>query len=161
MSKGGVSLQSPKKSRRSPKEVRKTPKKTRRYEIIAYICTMKQKLTAKEEQLMTIFWEHGDLFIRDLVALLPEPRPHYNTVATLVKFLEEKGFLEREPMANTFRYHVKVSEKQYRGETVGEVVAQYYNNSYASLVSQFVEEDKMDIQELKDLIVRIESQRKK
>ena len=64
---------------------------------------MRQKLTAKEEQLMTLFWEHGDLFIRDLVALLPEPRPHYNTVATLVKFLEEKGFLEREPMANTFR----------------------------------------------------------
>ena len=56
---------------------------------------------------------------------------------------------------------VKVSEKQYRGETVGEVVAQYYNNSYASLVSQFVEEDKMDLQELKDLIARIESQRKK
>ena len=96
---------------------------------------MRQKLTAKEEQLMTLFWEHGDLFIRDLVALLPEPRPHYNTVATLVKFLEEKGFLEREPMANTFRYHVKVTEKQYRGETVGEMVAQYYNNSYASLVS--------------------------
>ena len=121
---------------------------------------MRQKLTAKEEQLMTLFWEHGDLFIRDLVALLPEPRPHYNTVATLVKFLEEKGFLEREPMANTFRYHVKVSETQYRGETVGEMVAQYYNNSYASLVSQFVEEDKMDLQELKDLIARIESGRK-
>ena len=121
---------------------------------------MRQKLTAKEEQLMTLFWEHGDLFIRDLVALLPEPRPHYNTVATLVKFLEEKGFVEREPLANTFRYHVKVSEKQYRGETVGEMVAQYYNNSYASLVSQFVEEDKMDLQELKDLIARIESGKK-
>jgi predicted transcriptional regulator len=121
---------------------------------------MKQKLTAKEEQLMSIFWEHGDLFIRDLVAFLPEPRPHYNTVATLVKFLEEKGFLEREPMANTFRYHVKINERQYRGETIGEVVAHYYNNSYASLVSQFVEEDKMDLQELKDLIARIESQGK-
>ena len=121
---------------------------------------MKQKLTAKEEQLMTLFWEHGDLFIRDLVALLPEPRPHYNTVATLVKFLEEKGFLEREPMANTFRYHAVVSERQYRGDTVGEMVAHYYNNSYASLVSQFVEEDRMDIQELKDLIARIENARK-
>ena len=121
---------------------------------------MKQKLTAKEEQLMTLFWEHGDLFIRDLVALLPEPRPHYNTVATLVKFLEEKGFLVREPMANSYRYHVLVSEKQYRGETIGEMVAQYYDHSYASLVSQFVEEEKMDLQELKDLIARIENARK-
>ena len=144
----------------TPKKIRNTPKKIRSLEFFVYICTMRQKLTAKEEQLMTLFWEHGDLFIRDLVALLPEPRPHYNTVATLVKFLEEKGFLEREPMANTFRYHVKVTEKQYRGETVGEMVAQYYNNSYASLVSQFVEEDRMDLQELKDLIARIESARK-
>ena len=144
----------------TPKKIRNTPKKIRSLDFFVYFCTMRQKLTAKEEQLMTLFWEHGDLFIRDLVALLPEPRPHYNTVATLVKFLEEKGFLEREPMANTFRYHVKVSEKQYRGETVGEMVAQYYNNSYASLVSQFVEEDRMDLQELKDLIARIESARK-
>ena len=80
-------------------KIRNTPKKIRSLEIFVYICTMRQKLTAKEEQLMSLFWEHGDLFIRDLVALLPEPRPHYNTVATLVKFLEEKGFLEREPMA--------------------------------------------------------------
>ena len=121
---------------------------------------MRQKLTAKEEQLMTLFWEHGDLFIRDLVALLPEPRPHYNTVATLVKFLEEKGFLEREPMANSFRYKVRTSERQYRGNTVSEVVARYYDNSYTSLVSQFVEEDKMDLQELKDLIAQIEKNKK-
>ena len=94
---------------------------------------MKQKLTAKEEMLMNIFWEHGSMFIRDLISYIPEPKPHYNTVATLVKFLEEKGFVEREPMANSFRYKVKISERAYRGSTVSEVVAQYYNNSYASL----------------------------
>ena len=117
------------------------------------------KLTAKEEQLMNLFWEHGNLFIRDLISYLPEPKPHYNTVATLVRFLEEKGFVEREPMANSFRYKVKISERAYRGNTVSEVVARYYDNSYLSLVSQFVEEDKMDIQELKDLIAKIESKK--
>ena len=121
---------------------------------------MKQKLTEKEEMLMNIFWEHGTLFIRDLITYIPEPKPHYNTVATLVKFLEEKGFVEREPVANTFRYKVKVSEREYRGSSVGEMVARYYNNSYASLVSQFVEEEKMDLQELKDLIATIEKNRK-
>ena len=120
---------------------------------------MKQKLTAKEEKLMNIFWEHGSLFIRDLIAYLPDPKPHYNTVATLVKFLEEKGFVEREPMANSFRYKVKTSEKEYRGRTVSDVVAQYYNNSYTSLVSQFVEEDKIDLDELKNLIATIEKKR--
>ena len=118
---------------------------------------MKQKLTAKEEMLMSIFWQHGDLFIRDLISYIPEPKPHYNTVATLVKFLEEKGFVEREPMANSFRYKVKVSERQYRGNTISDVVSKYYNNSYASLVSQFVEEDKMNLDDLKALIKAIEN----
>ena len=127
-----------------------------------YLCNrnlkhMKQKLTEKEEMLMNIFWAHGSMFIRDLMAYIPEPKPHYNTVATLVKFLEEKEFLEREPMANSFRYKVKTTEKQYRGDTVSEVVARYYGNSYLNMVSQFVEEDKMDIQELKDLIAQIEN----
>ena len=121
---------------------------------------MKLKLTAKEEMLMNIFWEHGSLFIRDLINYIPDPKPHYNTVATLVKFLEEKGFLEREPMANSFRYKVKISERQYRGNTISDVVARYYDNSYLSLVSQFVEEDKMDLQQLKDLIAQIENSKK-
>ena len=118
---------------------------------------MKQKLTAKEEALMNIFWAHEPLFIRDLISYLPEPKPHYNTVATLVKFLEEKGFVEREAMANSFRYKVRITERQYHGDTVGDVVARYYDNSYLRLVSQFVEEDKMDLQELKDLIAQIEN----
>ena len=109
---------------------------------------------------MNIFWEHGSLFIRDLIGYLPDPKPHYNTVATLVKFLEEKGFVEREPMANSFRYKVKISERQYRGNTISDVVARYYDNSYLSLVSQFVEEDKMDLQQLKDLIAQIENNKK-
>ncbi len=118
---------------------------------------MKQKLTAKEEMLMSIFWQHGDLFIRDLISYIPDPKPHYNTVATLVKFLEEKGFVEREPMANSFRYKVKISERQYRGNTISDVVSRYYDNSYASLVSQFVEEDKMNLDDLKALIKAIEN----
>ena len=109
---------------------------------------------------MNIFWEHGSLFIRDLINYIPDPKPHYNTVATLVKFLEEKGFVEREPMANSFRYKVKISERQYRGNTISDVVARYYDNSYLSLVSQFVEEDKMDLQQLKDLIAQIENGKK-
>ena len=121
---------------------------------------MKQKLTAKEEELMVMFWEHGEMCIRDLVNWIPEPKPHYNTVATLVKFLEEKGFLVRKPVANTFLYSPAISEKEYRGETLSSVVRQYYNNSYASVVSQFVEEEKMDLDELKALIAEIENRRK-
>ena len=110
---------------------------------------MKQRLTAKEEALMNIFWEKGDLCIRELVESLPDPKPNYKTVATQVGFLEEKGFLRRRPIANTFIYQVAISEREYRG---------YYHNSYASLVSQFVEEKKLDLEELKALIEQIEHQ---
>lgn len=120
---------------------------------------MKSRLTAKEEDIMQIVWDNGDLFIRDIVARMPEPKPNYNTVATQVKFLEEKGFLGRRPMANSFQYTALISEKEYRGSTIGEVVARYYDNSYSQLVSQFVEEDKMDLDELKELIARIEAHR--
>ena len=102
---------------------------------------MKQRLTAKEEEIMNIFWEHGEMFIRDILNYLPEPKPSYNTVGTQVKFLEEKGFVKRKPIANTFLYIPAISEKEYSGETIGNVIKQYYNNSYASVVSSSVRPD--------------------
>ena len=122
---------------------------------------MKSRLTAKEEDIMQIVWDNGDLFIRDIVAKMREPKPNYNTVATQVKFLEEKGFLGRRPMAISVQYTALISEKEYRGSTIGDVVAKYYGNSYLQLVSQFVEDDKMDLDELRELISEIEQNRNK
>ena len=123
------------------------------------IFDMKQTLTQKEEEVMNVIWKKGDVFIRDIVAEMPDPKPNYNTVATQVKFLEEKGFVTRKPMANSFQYRPAVSERDYRSETIGNVVSRYYNNSYTSLISQFVEEDKMNLDELKALIARIENKK--
>ncbi|MCQ2134335.1 MAG: BlaI/MecI/CopY family transcriptional regulator [Bacteroidales bacterium] len=121
---------------------------------------MKQRLTFKEEEVMNIIWKKGEVFIRDIVAELPEPKPNYNTVATQVKFLEEKGFVTRRPMANSFQYTPAISEREYRGTSVGDLVTKYYNNSYSYMVSQFVEEEKIDLDELKELISKIEKTRK-
>lgn len=117
---------------------------------------MKKQLTAKEEELMKIFWEKGEMCIRDLVNSLPEPRPSYTTVSTQVSFLESKGFLVRRPIANTFLYKVAISEKEYRGSTVNSIVEKYYHNSFASVVSQFIEEKKLNLDDLKDIIAQIE-----
>ena len=117
---------------------------------------MKQILTAKEEELMKVFWEKGEMCIRDLVNSLPDPKPSYTTVSTQVSFLENKGFLTRRPIANTFLYQVAITEKEYRGSTVNNLVEKYYNNSFASVVSQFLEEEKLDLDELKKLIAQIE-----
>ncbi len=145
-----------------------TPNYFRSFAFYLYICkvtqkrnAMKQRLTAKEEEIMNIFWEHGEMFIRDILNYLPEPKPSYNTVGTQVKFLEEKGFVKRKPVANTFLYIPAISEKEYSGETIGNVIKQYYNNSYASVVSQFVEEEKMDLYELKALIAEIEERNRR
>ena len=120
---------------------------------------MKQRLTAKEEEVMDILWnDKGEgMFIRDIVAAMPDPKPNYHTVATQVRFLEEKGFVVRRPMANSYRYSVAISGREYRGQTVGDLVSRYYDNSYTSLVSQFVEEEKMGLEELKALIAEIEN----
>lgn len=120
---------------------------------------MKKTLTAKEEELMKLFWGKGDMCIRDLVNSLPEPRPSYTTVATQVYFLENKGFLSRSPIANTFIYKVRISEKEYRSSTVNTIVERYYNNSFASVVSQFLEEEKLDVKQLKEIIAHIEQQK--
>ena len=122
---------------------------------------MIKKLAAKEEEVMTLFWQYGDMFIRDLLNYYDDPKPHYNTVATQVKFLEEKKFLGRRPMGNTNQYYALISEKEYKGSALSSVISQYYNNSYTSVVSHFIEEEVMDLDELKALINQIEMNRKK
>ena len=122
---------------------------------------MIKKLAAKEEEVMTLFWQHGDMFIRDLLNYYEDPKPHYNTVATQVKFLEEKKFLGRRPMGNTNQYYALISEKEYKGSALSSVISQYFNNSYTSVVSHFIEEEAMDLDELKALIDQIEMNRKK
>ena len=121
---------------------------------------MIKKLAAKEEEVMTLFWQHGDMFIRDLLNYYEDPKPHYNTVATQVKFLEEKKFLGRRPMGNTNQYYALISEKEYKGSALSSVISQYFNNSYTSVVSHFIEEEAMDLDELKELIDQIEKNRK-
>lgn len=118
---------------------------------------MKKILTAKEEELMKVFWSKGEMCIRDLVNSLPDPKPSYTTVSTQVSFLESKGFLKRRPVANTFIYEVSISEKEYRGSTLNNIVERYYNNSFASVVSQFLEDEKIDVEELKEIIAQIEN----
>ncbi len=115
-----------------------------------------KNLTAKEEEIMNLLWTEGPLFIREMLAFYPEPKPHYNTVATLVKLLVEKGFVSYRTFGNTYRYEAKITEKEYKGSTIGQIVSQYFDNSYAKVVSQFIEDEKIDLEELKQLIAQIE-----
>ena len=119
-----------------------------------------EKLTAKEEEILRLIWAHGPVFIQDLMKYLPDPKPHYNTVATQVGFLEEKGYVAREKFANAYRYHAVVSEQDFGDLVIDDVVDKFYGNSYSSVVSRFVADEKMDLDELKALIRQIEENRK-
>ncbi len=119
-----------------------------------------KKLTAKEEEVMRIFWAQGYMFVRDLLEYYEEPKPHYNTVSTIVRGLEEKKFLAYKAYGNTYQYYPVISENEYKTSALKEVVSHYYNNSYKNVVSTFVEEEGLSIDELKDIIKQIENKRK-
>lgn len=119
-----------------------------------------EKLTAKEDEILRMFWAYGPMFIQDLLKHFPDPKPHYNTVATQVGFLEEKGYLSREKFASAYRYYALLDERGFADRVISDTVEKFYDNSYASVVSRFVEDEKMDLNELKSLIAQIEHNRK-
>jgi predicted transcriptional regulator len=114
------------------------------------------KLTKKEEEIMTLFWERGALFVREIVENCPEPRPHFNTISTMVRTLEERGFLSHKKFGGTFQYYPVVSAVEFRDGKLSSVVAKYFDNSYLGVVSSLVNEHKIPLEELKRLIEEIE-----
>lgn len=113
-------------------------------------------LTTKEEELMGFFWEKGPLFVKEMLAFYEEPKPHFNTLSTIVRGLEEKGFLSHYTFGNTYQYYAIVSEADFRKGTLRDVISKYFNNSYLSAVSSLVKEEDISLDELKRLIHEVE-----
>ena len=112
-----------------------------------------QKLSKREEQIMQILWEKEKSFVKEIVEAFPEPKPHYNTIATLVKILEEKkGFLAHETFGNSHRYYPLISKEKYQKQEIGTFIKQYFNNSYKNLVTYFAEEENISESELEEIL---------
>ena len=118
-----------------------------------------KRLTPKEEEIMSCLWQHGPLFVREMIELLPEPKPHFNTVSTYVRGLEAKGWLTHEQIGNSYRYAPAVDAREYRDSSLHGLVSRFFNRSYVSFVSSLVKEEKISTDELRALIERIESQK--
>ena len=99
--------------------------------------------------------EHGPLFVRELVALSSDPKPHFNTLSTIVRALEAKGYVAHISFGSTFLYYPVVSEEEFSRSTRGSVSSRYFENSYLGAVSALVEEEKISVDELRELIERI------
>lgn len=106
---------------------------------------------------MELMWNHGPMLVRELQSYYDEPRPHVNTLATLIRILEEKGFLGHKAItARCFQYFARISRDEYRGGTLANVVNKFFGRSYLGVVSSLVKNEKVSVEELKKLISEVE-----
>lgn len=116
-----------------------------------------RKLTKKEEQIMELYWSRGPMFIHELQALYDEPRPHFNTLSTQVRTLEKDGFVGHRPFGGTFQYFAAVSREEYGSGGIAGMVKNYLGGSYRDVVSAFVRDEHLSLDELKALVAQIEA----
>lgn len=118
-----------------------------------------KKLTNKEREIMDLYWQHGPMFVRELQEHYADPKPHFNTLSTLVRLLEKNGFLSHRQFGNTYQYYPVVSENEYGRSSMAGIIRNYFGNSYLSAVSSFVKEEKVSVDELRELLEKIEKEK--
>ncbi len=109
---------------------------------------------------MQVLWDLEKGFVKDVIEQLPDPKPHYNTVATLMKRLEEKGYLGHKEYGGTYEYYPLVGKEVYRQTLMKKVLHTFFDNSYLNLLAYFAKEEKMSAQELEQLVKMIDKQNK-
>jgi BlaI family transcriptional regulator, penicillinase repressor len=119
-----------------------------------------KSLTKAEEQVMLVLWRLGKGFLKDVVDATSEPRPHPNTVATLLKILVEKGFVDFDVQGRNNCYRPLISKTAYGKTTANQLVKGYFEGSPAKLISQFVSDKTVSLQELEELLQQIRSAKK-
>lgn len=117
------------------------------------------KLTNREEQIMEYLWLNGESFVKDIISSFDDPKPHYNTVSTIVRNLEQKGYIRHEDFGSTFRYFAAISKEEFVKKNVRQQVKKYFNNSYKSFISSLVESEDLSIEEIKQLIEYIKNKK--
>lgn len=121
---------------------------------------MEKTLTKAEEQIMQVLWKLEHAFLRDVLDALPEPKPHQNTVATVLKVLTEKGFVGIETFGRIHRYYPLVGKEQYSRNTIQAVVKNYFDGSFTNAMSFMISEENVDIKDLELLLKQLKSKKK-
>jgi predicted transcriptional regulator len=117
-----------------------------------------KKLTRKEEEVMKILWKLEKAFVKDIIDQYDDPKPHYNTVSSLVRLLQDKGIVGFTQYGNTYQYFPLMTKEEYRRTFMKQVVSDYFDNSYKSAVAFFVKEKGLSPEELEELIKMIKNQ---
>ncbi|HEX8376380.1 MAG TPA: BlaI/MecI/CopY family transcriptional regulator [Pedobacter sp.] len=120
-----------------------------------------KELTKAEEQLMQVLWTLEKAFVKEVIDELPEPKPAYNTVSTIIRILETKGFVEHEAFGKSHRYYPVVSKEQYKTFATDKLLNGYFENSVESMFSFFVKKEKIDLKEADEILKMIGKLKKK
>ncbi|MGD9992240.1 MAG: BlaI/MecI/CopY family transcriptional regulator [Salinivirgaceae bacterium] len=117
-----------------------------------------KELTKAEDQIMQVLWKLEKAFVKEIIEELPEPKPAYNTVSTIVRILEKKEFVGHEAFGKTFRYFPLISKREYSKFYLKSFVGSYFSSSYKQMVSFFTKEESLSLQEMEEMKKLIEQQ---
>lgn len=113
------------------------------------------KLTNKEEEIMDILWDLQKAFVKEIIAVLPGTN-HYNTISSIVRGLEEKGYVSYNAFGKTHQYYPTITKEAYAEKFLNIATKRFFDNSYKGMVSFFAKEQKITAQELKEILEIIE-----
>lgn len=116
---------------------------------------MSKQLTKAEEQIMQVLWSLQEASVKEIIGLLPEPKPAYNTVSTIVRILENKEFVAHKPVGRGFIYYPIIEKETYSNQSLHKLMNGYFDGSFKSMVSFFVKENKMDVSELESILKEV------
>ncbi|MBD5291527.1 MAG: BlaI/MecI/CopY family transcriptional regulator [Bacteroides sp.] len=119
-----------------------------------------EKLTAKEEEVLELFWKKGPLYVREIVELYEDSKPHFNTISTIVRALEEKGYVGHTQKGKSYQYYAIIAEEDMGKKSLSSVIGRYFKNSYLRVVSSFVEDGNIPVEDLRRLLDEVENSRK-
>jgi len=117
-----------------------------------------EKITNKEEEVMQVLWDLEKCFVKDILAKLPEGN-HYNTVSTIVRNLEDKGYVSYQAYGKTHQYFPTISKEAYSNQFMNLATQRFFNNSYKNMVSFFAKEEKISAKELREILDLIENKK--
>ncbi|MFD2284760.1 BlaI/MecI/CopY family transcriptional regulator [Pedobacter petrophilus] len=112
-------------------------------------------LTKAEEQIMQVLWQLEKAFVKDVIDELPIPKPAYNTVSTIIRILETKGFIGHEAFGKAHQYYPLISKEEYKRHATEKLLGNYFENSVESMFSFFVKEEKLDLSDVDEILKMI------
>lgn len=115
-----------------------------------------KELTKAEEQIMQVLWDINEGFVKDVIEQLPEPKPAYNTVSTIIRILETKGFINHKAFGKSHQYMPAISKEEYKNYATDKLLNGYFENSVESMFSFFVKKQKIDLKEADEIMKLIE-----